>query len=226
MHRTARRRRDGRHRPGEGGQRRFGDTGDREQPGRAPAQQLRRQQGQRVEIDRAPQQPPVQTARGTVRRTGAEPGHHLPRSHRIPLGDQRLHRLIGDPQRRRTRPGQSDRQHPAARDPARERHPAPGSGPYHRARRGGEIHPAVPPAVRRLRRLPAAQHHRPRPHRPDPAAVAAPIGIGSGDSGGRENERQEERDEEREEERESEDRTHTDTDSDHVPTVPHPAQPR
>lgn len=148
------------------------DAEDREQSRRAAAQQPGRQQGQRIQILRAPQQPPVQAARGTVRGPRRDGGHHLAGAHLRALGKQRADRLVRCAQRRLTRTGESDDEHATARDRARERNPAGCRGPHRGARRRGQVHSAVPRPVCRSRRLPAPYDLRAwRPQRPAPVAV-------------------------------------------------------
>lgn len=154
----------------------FRDAEDREQPGRGAVQQPGRQQGQRIQILRATQQAPVQTAPVTVERPRLDRGHHLagadPRAH----GKQRADRFVRRTQRRVTRTGESDGEHPAAGDPPREQDPAGGHGPHRGAGRRGQIHSAVTGPVRRGRRLPAPYDHRTR-------RTQRPIAITAGGRG-------------------------------------------
>lgn len=148
------------------------DAEHRQQPGRRTAQQPWRQQGQRIQILRAAQQPPVQTAFRTVRRARLDGRHHLAGAHLRALGEQRADGFVRRTQRRFTRTGERDGEDAAARDPAREEDPAGRRCPHGGARRRGQIHAAVSRPVRRVRRLPAAQDHGPRgTHRPAPVAI-------------------------------------------------------
>lgn len=148
------------------------DADEREQPGRAAAQQPGRQQGQRIQILRAAQQTPVQAARGTVRRSRGDRGHHLAGAHRRALRQERADRLVCRAQRRPACTGEDDGEHSAARDQARERDPAGCRDPYRGARRRGQIHSAVPRPVHGRRRLPAPYDRGARrPQRPAPVAV-------------------------------------------------------
>jgi hypothetical protein len=148
------------------------DAEHRQQPGRRSAQQPGRQQGQRIQILRAAQQPPVQTARRTVRRARLDGRHHLAGAHLRSLGEQRAHGFVRRAQRRFTRTGEGEGEDAAARDPAREEDPAGRRRPHRGARRRGQIHAAVPRPVHRVRWLPAAYDGGPRrTHRPAPVAI-------------------------------------------------------
>jgi hypothetical protein len=148
------------------------DAEHRQQPGRRSAQQPGRQQGQRIQILRAAQQPPVQTARRTVRRARLDGRHHLAGAHLRALGELRPHGFVRRAQRRFTRTGEGEGEDAAARDPAREGDPAGRRSPHRGARQRGQVHATVPRPVRRVRRLPAAYDHGPRrTHRPAPVAI-------------------------------------------------------
>lgn len=152
----------------------------RQQPGRAPSQQLRRQQRQRIQICVSAPQSPVQTARCAVEGPRLHDRHYLSCRHLLVLRDQRAHRLVRGPQRRSAGPGHLDRHHPTPRHTPCERDPARDRGEHRRARLCGKIHPAVASSVGTRRRLPSPYDRRPPGKRPQPVTVRPGLRWGRG----------------------------------------------
>ncbi len=139
---------------------------DRQQAGRAVAEQPGGEQGQRIQVVVSTAQPPVQAAVRAVVRAVVQGADPLPGRDSVALGDHRAHRLVRDAQRWSARTVQLHRNDPASRHAPREGDPARARGPHGLAGRRREIDTAVPRSVRRRGRLPAAHHHRPHPTRP------------------------------------------------------------
>jgi len=119
-------------------------------------------QGQRIEVAVSPQQPPVQTAAGTVARSRRDRADHLPCRDRLAARHQRFHRLVGRPQRGLPGSGVGHGDHACARDRPHEGHHPALEHPDRCAGRGGQVHAPVPGRPGQRRRIEAPQHIRER----------------------------------------------------------------
>ncbi len=126
-----------------------GTPEDRQQAGRAPAQQPRGQQGQRVQVRcRLVSRPQWRQPSRSARLRPPPCPAPRPPSPPSPFADRGRHRFVGRSQGRGARARQFHGDDPAARHLAREVHPARGHRPNRGARGRRQVHAPVAPARR------------------------------------------------------------------------------